>query len=160
MKQQQIAVLPVPFDWGASRRGAEGGPQAVLIAGLEDKLLQLKLDYVVLKDSYLPDPAADKRTSERMKHWGRVLAMSKAVASEVSRLSASGSFPLTIGGDHSIAIGTIAGLCQHKKKLGVIWIDAHADLNTPLTSPSGNMHGMSLAAGLGYGDPGFVQLCG
>jgi len=160
MLQQQVAILPVSFDWGASRRGAEGGPQAVIFAGLEQKLQQLKLDYILLRELCLPESASDRRSSKRMKHWGRVLDMSRALSEEISKLVSRGLFPLVLGGDHSIAIGTIAGLAEHKKRLGVIWIDAHADLNTPRTSPSGNMHGMSLAAGLGHGDSRFTRLCG
>jgi arginase len=157
---QPVAILPVPFDWGASRRGADGGPEAVLLAGLERKLQLLGLQYETRPNSYLPNPTADRRTSTRMKHWGRTLAMSEAVAREVALLAEGGAFPLALGGDHSIAIGTIAGVAQRMKRLGVIWIDAHADINTPQTSPSGNLHGMALAAGLGLGDPRFTGIAG
>ncbi|GGD68739.1 arginase [Paenibacillus nasutitermitis] len=160
MLQKQVAILPVPFDWGASRRGAAGGPQAVILAGLEQKLQQLGLNYSLHREFHLQDPPADRRSSKRMKHWGRVHDMSLAVSGEIARLVSCGYFPLTLGGDHSIAMGTIAGLTEHKQRLGVIWIDAHADLNTPRTSPSGNLHGMSLAAGLGHGDSRFTRLRG
>lgn len=159
MKEKQpISILPVPFDWGASRRGASDGPQAMLSAGLERKLQLLGHRFEVRPDSYLPDFTADRRSSPRMKHWGAVLAMAEAVAKEVALLTASRAFPLIIGGDHSISIGTIAGMTQERKKLGVIWIDAHADTNTPESSPSGNMHGMSLAISLGLGDTRFTGI--
>lgn len=159
MKEKKpIAILPVPFDLGASRRGAGNGPQAILSAGLERKLQLLGHSLEVRSYSYMPDFSADCRTSPRMKHWGAVLAMSEAVEKETALLEAGGAFPLIIGGDHSISIGTIAGLTRRSKKLGVIWIDAHADSNTPETSPSGNIHGMSLAASLGFGDARFTAL--
>ncbi|MBW7473349.1 arginase [Paenibacillus oenotherae] len=159
MKEKQpISILPVPFDWGASRRGAASGPQALLGAGLERRLQLLGHQTKIRPDSYLPDFTSDCRTSPRMKQWGSVLAMCEAVSREIALLASGGTFPLAIGGDHSISIGTIAGLAQQKRKLGVIWIDAHADVNTPESSPSGNIHGMALAAGLGLGDPRFTTI--
>ncbi|WP_274651587.1 arginase [Paenibacillus humicola] len=154
-----VGVLPVPFDWGASRRGAEGGPAAALMTGLERKLAKLGRRFDIRSDAYLSGTLADRRTSPRIKHWGRVLAMCEAVCREVGQIG-SGTFPLAIGGDHSIAIGTIAGHARRCSKLGVLWIDAHADLNTPETTPSGNIHGMALAASLGIGDPRFTGVGG
>ncbi|BBH20920.1 arginase [Paenibacillus baekrokdamisoli] len=158
--QQPVTILPIPFDWGASRRGADKGPDAVLIAGLADRLVLLGRKFETRSTSYLPPLAADRRTLLRMKEWGRVHAMSEAVAKEIATIVTTGAFPLALGGDHSISIGTIAGLTQFKRRLGVIWIDAHADLNTPETSPSGNMHGMALAVSLGLGDSRFTGIGG
>ncbi|MFC5649056.1 arginase [Paenibacillus solisilvae] len=157
---QPVTILPIPFDWGASKRGADSGAAAILQSGLTNKLQLLGREYEIRSTGYLPPPASDRRTLDRMKHWGRVLAMSEAVARETAIISGQHTFPLALGGDHSIAIGTIAGITQHKQRLGVIWIDAHADLNTPATSPSGNIHGMALAAGLGLGDTRFTSLNG
>lgn len=155
-----IAVVPVPFDYGAGRGGAAHGPAAIVQAGLVRKLESLGLSYAMHSPGYLPDIQFDMRTCGQMKHWGRVLTMSAAVAGKTAAIDAAGEFPLILGGDHSIAIGTIAGLAERRKRLGVLWIDAHSDMNTPQTTPSGNMHGMSLAASLGLGDPRFVSLRG
>ncbi|MFC4775442.1 arginase [Paenibacillus sp. GCM10023252] len=153
-----ITVIPVPFDFGASRRGAAEGPSGMLRAGLERKLQQLGLTVEMRSSAYLTGSLVDTRTSPKLRNWGKVLAMSEAVMKETDAALSSGSFPLLIGGDHSLAIGSIAGLRKHYSKLGVLWIDAHSDLNTPDSTPSGNIHGMSLGASLGLGDTRFVSL--
>ena len=161
MKQSpEISILPVPFDYGAGRGGAAGGPDAILQAGLESKLQALNLPYMLHPASYLPGVQFDFRTLPEMKNWGRVLTLSTSLAEAVAELDANGDFPLLLGGDHSMAIGSIAGLTKKRKRLGVLWIDAHSDLNTPSTTPSGNIHGMSLAAGLGLGDARFCNILG
>ena len=104
--------------------------------------------------------AAEFRAAWGTNYWGRVLRMAGELADETAALDASGKFPLLLGGDHSIAIGSIAGLARKHSRLGVLWIDAHSDLNTPDTSPSGNAHGMSLAASLGLGDLSFAFVGG
>ncbi|AJY76515.1 arginase [Paenibacillus beijingensis] len=159
-QRANISVLPVPFDYGAGRGGAAHGPAAIVEAGLPQKLQSLGFPYVLHSSGYMPDIQFDLRTSAQMKNWGRVLKMSEAVAAATAAIDAAGDFPLILGGDHSIAIGTVAGLAERRQRLGVLWIDAHSDLNTPQTTPSGNLHGMSLAAGLGRGDPRFVSLRG
>ncbi|SEN29613.1 arginase [Paenibacillus sp. OV219] len=158
--RQPVTVLPVPFHHGASRPGADGGPQAVLQAGLMEKLKQLKRSATLLPPLEWQKLSKDRRSMERMRNWGRVQTMNEDVAELVLAIAKSGAFPLTIGGDHSISIGTIAGLTQHIQQLGVIWIDAHADMNTPKTTPSGNLHGMALAASLGLGDTRFTNMYG
>lgn len=156
--RQPVTVLPVPFQHGASRPGAEGGPQAVLQAGLMEKLKLLKRTGTLHPPFEWQKLSKDRRSTERMRNWGRVLTMCEDVADAIQAIAKSGAFPLTVGGDHSISIGTIAGLTQHIQQLGVIWIDAHADMNTPKTTPSGNLHGMALAASLGLGDTRFTNL--
>ncbi|WP_308639203.1 arginase [Paenibacillus silvisoli] len=158
--RQPVTVLPVPFHYGASRLGASGGPEAVLQAGLLEKLRHLNLTHTIYPWKEPADYATDRRSLERMRNWGRVLTMSEAVAAAVQAITESEAFPLTIGGDHSVSIGTIAGVTAHIQQLGVIWIDAHADMNTPQTSHTGNLHGMALAAGLGLGDARFTELLG
>ena len=154
----RISILPVPFDYGAGRGGAAGGPDAVMQAGLEGKLQALQLPYTVHSASYLPSVQLDMRTSPEMKNWGRVLTLSSSLAEAVAQLDAKGDFPLLLGGDHSMAIGSIAGLTKRRKRLGVLWIDAHGDLNTPQSSPTGNIHGMSLAVSLALGDARFCNI--
>jgi len=147
-----IAVIPAPFDWGASRRGAAQGPQAMLLAGLERKLQQLGYRYSVESATYMPEVQSDSRSSSSLRHWGKVLAVSEAIATKTAEAAEAGRFPLLLGGDHSVSIGSVAGAAQRRNRLGVLWIDAHGDLNTPDTTPSGNIHGMSLACLLGFGD--------
>ncbi|MBB3109343.1 arginase [Paenibacillus phyllosphaerae] len=158
--QLPVSILPVPFDWGAGRRGAAAGPEAVLHAGVIRRLQQLGYRVQLRSEDCLPNTSADRRTAMQLKHWGRVLTINEAIAQEVRSIAAEGLFPLTIGGDHSIALGTIAGAAASRKRLGVIWIDAHGDLNTPETTPSGNIHGMSLAAAIGLGDSRFTGIGG
>lgn len=160
-----ITLLSVPFDWGAGRRGAGRGPESILHTGLERKLRLLGIE--VETNRGLPEiiPAEDTAKPadpalRQLKHLDAVAEMSEALALEVSALVNRGRFPLVLGGDHSIAIGTIAGLALHYEKLGVLWFDAHSDLNTAETSPTGNLHGMSLAAGLGLGHDRLTKLLG
>ncbi|EFM13010.1 arginase [Paenibacillus curdlanolyticus YK9] len=158
--KRPITVIPVPFDWGASRRGAAEGPQAIILSGLERKLQQLGFSCTIESSRYLPDVLADIRSSSNMRHWGKTLSTVEALAHKTAQAVAAGQFPLVLGGDHSIAIGSIAGAAQGRQRLGVLWIDAHGDLNTPDTTPSGNIHGMSLACCLGHGDSRFVAVSG
>jgi len=155
-----IAIIPAPFDWGASRRGASQGPQAILLSGLERKLQHLGLSYVVESPHYLPDVSMDHRSEPHLRCWGKIAAVNEAIAQKTAQAAAAGQFPLLLGGDHSIAIGSIAGAARSRRRLGVLWIDAHGDLNTPRTTPSGNIHGMSLACSLGHGDSRLTSIGG
>ncbi|MCC3374913.1 arginase [Cohnella sp. REN36] len=167
-----IDLIPAPFDLGASRRGAADGPRALLDAGLEAKLAQLHLPYRLQAactpaagtprtaegSEEAPAPSAGGRPA--MRHLAAAIAWNEALAARVAASVADGGWPLVLGGDHSIAIGTIAGLAERYRRLGVLWIDAHSDLNTDLTTPSGNIHGMSLAAGLGLGSKSLTSIGG
>jgi arginase len=156
---KHISLLSVPFDLGASRRGASLGPSAVLSAGLVRSLA--KLQVVVHDQGSIPVPDAIKENANaKLKHLEEIVQVNTTLAKHVFDIAATGSFPLVLGGDHSIAIGTIAGLAQHYQNLGVIWFDAHSDLNTEDTSPSGNIHGMSLGVGLGRGPSALTQIKG
>ncbi|MFC5531330.1 arginase [Cohnella yongneupensis] len=149
---KEIAILSVPFDLGAGRRGATEGPSAIIQAGLEQRLQSLGMaseDAGAIR--YTATSEIDQ-ASDNLKNLADVIAVNEALSEQVSRVISSGKFPLVLGGDHSIAIGTIAGVAQHYNNLGVIWIDAHSDLNTPETTGSGNIHGMSLRVSLGEGD--------
>lgn len=153
-------MVSVPFDLGAGRRGAADGPTALLQAGLEQRLADLGY---VTESVDVVTPASksiDSKPNDRLKNLDDVSAVNEALSEQVSRIVSSGKFPLVLGGDHSIAIGTIAGVSPHYRKLGVIWIDAHSDLNTPETTESGNIHGMSLRVALGEGDERLTRIGG
>ncbi|WP_134701275.1 arginase [Ammoniphilus sp. YIM 78166] len=157
--KQTISLISVPFDLGAGKRGVTQGPNALLREGLKDALQ--RLDVEIGHDHALPEiPFAGEQAHPHLKHYKEVLEVNRLLAQSVSDLVETNQFPLVLGGDHSIAIGTIAGLTQRYQNMGVIWVDAHGDLNTQDTSPSGNIHGMSLAASLGLGDGELVNLGG
>lgn len=160
----KIAAISVNFDLGAGRRGASQGPKAIFEAGLLQTLHQM--DYTV---DHVADLRLDNETvapldaqvdTTNLKHFAEVIEINTQLAEQISHVVSQDYFPLIIGGDHSIAIGTIAGLSNHYKQLGVIWIDAHSDLNSADTSPSGNIHGMSLAVSLGIGHPLLTNMKG
>jgi arginase len=150
-----VHVLGVPMDLGSGRRGVDMGPSAIRIAGLAERLKELGHKVVDQGDVPIKNMEELKVGSERARYLPEIARASAIVARKVERIMGLGHFPLVLGGDHSIAIGTVAGLAgaarQQGKKLGLLWIDAHGDINTPETTPSGNIHGMPLAALLGFG---------
>ncbi|MDR9857051.1 MULTISPECIES: arginase [unclassified Paenibacillus] len=148
MSQPSISIIRVPFGLGAGRPGSENGPDSIMKFGLAKKLAGLGYDVQADSSIRLPDGIRSP-AGAKMKHVQEVLAVSGLLGEAVSKAVAGGRVPLILGGDHSIAIGSLAGLTRHYGKMGVIWVDAHSDLNTESTSPSGNMHGISLAVGLG-----------
>ncbi|MCE5286131.1 MAG: arginase [Pelosinus sp.] len=148
---KHISIIGVPLDLGADRRGVDMGPSAIRYAKIIERLQDLgyevndRGDIVVRRpDSYCPD-------NGKLKYLGEIERVNTELCRIVDEEMARGAFPLVLGGDHSIAIGTMAGAMQHKKKLGVIWFDAHSDINTPETTPSGNIHGMPVAVSMGLG---------
>lgn len=151
----KIHILGVPMDLGAGRRGVDMGPSAIRIAGVSEKLSSLGHTVVDEGDIPVKAPELQKIKNEKLKYLPEIVRACTLLSSKVERIADAGGFPLVLGGDHSIAIGTIAGLAVHcrkgKKKLGVLWIDAHGDMNTHETTPSGNIHGMPLAASIGLG---------
>ncbi|WP_036716881.1 arginase [Paenibacillus sp. JCM 10914] len=154
-----VTIISVPFDRGATRRGASQGPQAIYGAGLKRKLEALSIRYHVEELTAVPE-LKDRSYPPQLKHLTEVVAINEQLAALIYTQVSAGIFPLVLGGDHSIAIGTLAGLTRHHRQLGVIWMDAHADLNTPATTPSGNIHGMSLAVSLGRGDVRLTSIGG
>ena len=155
MRQSHISILGAPLDLGAGRRGVDMGPSALRLAGLNAKLESLGYDAedlgnvsVAQQESTPSGPENAKYILQIAKTCAKLAAMTEAVVS-------AGKFPLVLGGDHSVAVGTVSGVAhayrQHGENIGLIWIDAHADMNTPESSPSGNVHGMPLACCLGYG---------
>jgi arginase len=156
----------MPLDYGASRRGSDMGPSAIRLAGLREKLTSLGIDS---DDLYPPisvppqeyiDPATEI-TKENAKHLGPIVDTCSQLASHVESVLRAGDFPLVLGGDHSIALGSLAGVsAAHSaggRRVGVLWVDAHGDFNTTQTTPSGNIHGMILAASCGLGIPELVN---
>ena len=145
------------MDLGQSRRGVDMGPSAIRYAGAIERLQNLGYDVHDLGDIPIHRPD-QKYADAHLKNLNQVVEANTILAKMVDQEVAKGSFPLIFGGDHSIAIGSLAGLAKHHEHLGVIWYDAHGDLNTSETSPSGNIHGMPLAASLGYGDERLTNL--
>ncbi|WP_049982398.1 arginase [Halorubrum sp. BV1] len=150
-----VRIIGAPTDYGANRRGVDMGPSAIRYAGLADQLERAGIDPVDAGDLAVPraeerDPDADTPSEWNAKFLGETADVCGRLAEEVSDTLAAGSVPLALGGDHSIAIGSLVGSARDAE-IGAVWFDAHADLNTPTTTPSGNVHGMPLAAALGIG---------
>jgi len=147
----RVDVIGVPMDLGADRRGVDMGPSAIRYAKLRESLEALGVPTLV-DHGNLSVPVPESREAQQAKH-AKYLPIILAVCDELSHLVeesiAKGGFPLVLGGDHSIAIGTLAGVARARKtQPGLIWIDAHGDINTPLTSPTGNVHGMPVSIAL------------
>ena len=153
----QIDVIGVPIDLGADRRGVDMGPSAIRYAHLQPKLESL--GYTVNDEGNVEVPIAEmcSITNPKLKYIDCIIPMSRRVSGAVSTSAQAGNFPLVIGGDHSLSIGSVRGAARNRK-IGVIWLDAHGDFNTAETTPSGNIHGMSLAILAGLGDKSLVQL--
>ncbi|WP_276271677.1 arginase [Haloarcula litorea] len=151
-----VRILGVPMDLGADRRGVDMGPSAIRYGGLAAQLDELGIGCTDGGDISVPrpeerDPDADGRLDGRAKFLRETEEVCEDVRTAVAAAVADGELPLVLGGDHSIAIGTVAGAARAEESLGIVWFDAHGDFNTPATTPSGNIHGMPLAAILGKG---------
>ncbi|PIC65120.1 arginase [Sporosarcina sp. P13] len=158
MRNLEISMIGVPVDLGQSRRGVDMGPSAIRYAGAVERLRNLG-HHVVDEGDIAVSAVREKQCTEvGLKNLKEVTAATQGLAKAVSDIIANKKFPLVLGGDHSIAIGTLAGLADHYKNLGVIWYDAHADMNTSETSPSGNIHGMPLAVSMGLGHEQLVNV--
>lgn len=155
---KNVTIIGVPMALGAGRRGVDMGPSAIRHALVKERLEAM--GKVVDDRGNIHVPISVNRDNEFMKHRAEVLQVCKELADEVFQIYIEDSFPLILGGDHSLAIGSIAGLAKDEPELGVIWIDAHADFNSVESSPSGNIHGMPLAISCGIGDPEFVNIGG
>jgi arginase len=152
---KQIRVIGVPLDLGQSRRGVDMGPSAVRVAGLEARLEAIGH---VVEDGgnvAVAIPEQKKEGAAHAKYLKEITATCTKSAELVLKTLEAGKVPLVLGGDHSVAAGTVAGVAEfyrrQNQKIGLIWIDAHSDMNTPESSPSGNVHGMPLAAIMGLG---------
>jgi arginase len=164
LKRSGIAIIGAPMDLGAGRRGVDMGPSAVRLAGLNEKLIGLGYHVEDLGNISVVQPESVPAGPQRARYLSEITRTCETLAAMVDSTVDSGRFPLVLGGDHSIAVGTVSGLSRHYqkqgKKLGLIWIDAHADMNTPDTSPSGNIHGMPLACCIGLGPPELSNIYG
>jgi len=150
-----LAIIGAPLDLGAGRRGVDMGPSAIRYAGLEARLAELGLESEDLGNVELVVPEEVAEGDPRARFLAEVKAACEDVAARVKEAREQGQTPLVLGGDHSVALGTLGGLASASGAGGVIWFDAHADLNTPANSPSGNVHGMVLGAALGLDDGAF-----
>ena len=158
---KKVTVIGVPMDLGSGRRGVDMGPSAIRYARLHEELAALGYAVHDVGDIKVPVVETLKTNGGEPGGLHHLSAIREACAALAERLGelAEGEFPVVLGGDHSISIGSVSGLSQ-RGRTGVVWIDAHADFNTPATSPSGNIHGMPLAALLGLGDPQLTGIAG
>jgi len=158
LKKLNFSIIGVPMDLGQNRRGVDMGPSAIRYAGVVERLEAL--GHNVKDEGDIPTSHARKEQSSNthLRNLEDVIEANSALAEKVHEVLTQGQFPLVLGGDHSIAIGTLAGLADKYENLGVIWYDAHADLNTEETSPTGNIHGMPLAVSLGLGHDDLVNI--
>lgn len=149
---KDISLIGVPMDLGQTRRGVDMGPSAIRYAGIVERLEKLNFNIHDLGniDISRPDRHQPER-EDKLRNLLEVVEANTKLANVVDEQVKNNHFPLVLGGDHSIAIGSLAGVSRHYENLGVIWYDAHGDINTTETSPSGNIHGMPLAVSLGYG---------
>jgi arginase len=155
--ERRLAIIGAALDLGAGRRGVDMGPSAIRYAGLDDRLAALGF---TVEDLGNVDVAVAEATSEgdpRARFLPQIKETSARIAGLVRSARESGALPVVLGGDHSVAIGTVGGLAAQAGPGGVLWFDAHGDLNTPESSPSGNVHGMPLAAALGLANETFAS---
>jgi arginase len=154
---KKIRVIGVPLDLGQSRRGVDMGPSAVRVAGLEARLEEIGHQVEDAGNIAVAIPEQKKEGDPRAKYLKEITATCTKLAELVLKTLEANKVPLVLGGDHSVAVGTVAGVAEfyrrQNQKVGLIWIDAHTDINTPESSPSGNVHGMPLAAIMGLGPP-------
>jgi arginase len=155
MRQSQITILGVPLDLGASRRGVDMGPSALRLAGLNARLESLGYQVQDLGNISVAQQESTPTGPNNAKYLSQIAKTCSALAQAVDKVMSSDKYPLVLGGDHSVAVGTVAGVSQaflrHSQKIGLLWVDAHPDMNTPETSPTGNIHGMPLACCIGKG---------
>ncbi len=151
----RIAILGAPLDLGQGRRGVDMGPSAVRVANLNSRIAALGYEVKDLGNVPVEQAEALDEGHPHAKYLPQIAATCERLGRQVDEALASGFMPLVLGGDHSIAVGTVSGVARHYRaaghSIGLIWLDAHADMNTPETSPSGNVHGMPLAAIAGHG---------
>ena len=154
---QKIAIIGVPQDLGASRRGVDMGPSAIRVAGLH-RILSEKLNYEVIdygniKCHDIAEHFESITFDPKLRHLDQIIETSKLLKGTIEHALSNNCFPVVLGGDHSLNIGTLAGLkSKQQGKTGILWVDAHGDFNIPATTPSGNIHGMPFAIATGRGD--------
>ena len=156
----RIRVIGVPMDLGADRRGVDIGASAIRYAGLNDSLHKLGHSVHDIGNLGVPQPESYPSGNLKVKYLEPIVKVCNELADIVANSLQENEFPLVVGGDHSIALGSITGVARIHKNIGVLWIDAHGDFNTDETSPSGNIHGMILAALAGIGNKDLTGICG
>jgi arginase len=161
---KHIAIIGAPLDLGAGRRGVDMGPSAVRVASLNARLAELGYEVEDLGNVPVIQRESQPQVHSQAKYLPQIVETCTLVAEMVDDALGAGKLPLVLGGDHSIAVGTVSGASRyfHRRgeKLGLIWIDAHTDMNTPESSPSGNVHGMPLACCIGQGPPELTNMFG
>jgi arginase len=164
MLRRHIAILGAPLDLGAGRRGVDMGPSALRVANLNSRLAALGFKVEDLGNVPVEQQESARPGPDQARYLRPIAATCLALAQRVEKAAGQGKIPLVLGGDHSVAVGTVSGLARafskRKKRLGVIWVDAHTDMNTPGSSPSGNVHGMPLACLTGDGPKELTHLYG
>jgi arginase len=155
--QQPVAVIGAGLDLGAGRRGVDMGPSAIRYAGLDERIAELGRRCEDRGDVETAVAEATTVGDERVRYLREIKAACGRIAGLVAQVLEDGYLPLVLGGDHSVALGTLGGLARVRGPGGVLWLDAHGDLNRPETSPSGNVHGMPLAAAMGLAGPDFAS---
>ncbi len=155
-----VEIIGVPVDLGANRRGTDMGPSAVRYAGLSGALRAMGLEVIDNGNIDVPVPESIKIANPEFMFIDEIAEVCEKLADSVGKIIGRGNFPLVLGGDHSIAMGTLGGVSKEVRDPGLIWFDAHADFNTVETSETGNIHGMSLAAVTGHGNPRLVNIGG
>src|ERR1700675_270394 len=161
---QKVRIIGVPMDLGQSRRGVDMGPSALRGAGLQTSIKKLGLQVEDIGNLSVKQPEEMPIGEKRAKYMQEIAETCGDVAAAAEKALSEGFLPLVLGGDHSIAAGVAAGVANHfrkeKKQIGYLWLDAHGDMNTPESSPSGNVHGMPLASLIGHGAPELAELLG
>ena len=156
----RIRVIGVPMDLGADRRGVDIGASAIRYAGLNDHLRNLGHTVHDLGNLVVPQPESQPLGNPKLKYLEPIVQVCEELANTVTATLQDKEFPLVLGGDHSIALGSVSGVARIHNNIGVLWIDAHGDFNTDQTTPSGNIHGMILAALAGIGHSRLAQVGG
>jgi arginase len=164
MELKKVTIVGVLMDLGADRRGVDMGPSAVRVAALNERLAELGYEVIDVGNISVRNPEMMSIADTRAKYLHEIAVACQTLADEVEHTLNLGAKPIVLGGDHSIAIGSVAGLSsfyrRQGQRVGVIWFDAHGDMNTPETSPSGNIHGMPFAAILGQGATELTHISG
>jgi arginase len=160
----KLSIIGVPLDLGASRRGTDMGPSAVRVTGLAQQLRALGHDVVDTGDLDVPIPEECQPGDAKKKYAAQIGEVCKQLCERTHAALGQGRIPITLGGDHSLAMGSVSGVAKHFRekgqKIGLLWFDAHGDMNTPDSSTSGNVHGMPVAHLLGMGDPDLASIGG
>lgn len=160
MNKLKVSLIGVPMDHGQNRRGVDMGPSAIRYAGVKERIESLGHSVRDEGDIQVGKADGERDAHSNLRNLTVITEAMETLGEKVEQVAQAGNFPLVLGGDHSIAIGTLAGISRQYENLGVIWYDAHADMNTSETSPSGNIHGMPLAASFGHGHEKLTHIRG